>query len=144
MTLLEKALEAISDQVDDKVDDWVDKLVGELEELVDSVDDAELRAGSKEALEVLKTHQDQIADLGRKSLILFIGHVAAGNFHKATKEYYRTKADPDEIINGIIGDALEMERVRKEAEQLKKDALDLARSFGKSAIKLLPLLLSIW
>jgi hypothetical protein len=130
MSLLEKALEALGDQVDDKADDWFEKLTDQLDELVADASDDELREGGEKALEVLKD-------------TLFIAHVAAGNNTKASNEYYRSKASAREIIDSILDDALDVNKVRKQKEELQKEALELAKLLLKGAKFLLPFLLTL-
>jgi hypothetical protein len=143
MSLLEQALNALGDHADDKASDWFDKLVAELDEQIDKAEDETLKEGGKAAVDVLKAHQGQIMGLGRKSLTLFVGHVAAGKTDEATKEYYRSKASAQEIIDSILDDAHEVNEARKEAEALKQEALDLVKSLAQGAKFLLPLLLGL-
>lgn len=143
MSLLEKALEALGDQVDDKADDWFEKLTDQLDELVADASNDELREGGEKALEVLKDNQDKFVGLGKKSLTLFIAHVAAGNNTKASNEYYRNKASAREIIDSILDDALDVDKVRKQKEELLKEALELAKLLVKGAKFLLPFLLTV-
>lgn len=143
MSLLEKALDAISDQVDDKADDWLDKLIEKLDELIDGTDNAELRTGGKQALQIVKDNQGKLVGLGKKSFIMFMAHTAAGMSDEAAKEYYRSTASPREIIDAILNDAVDLEKLYREREELKKEALELAKTLLKGARFLLPFLLTL-
>lgn len=144
MSLLDNALKALNNQVDDKADDWFDKLVGKLDELIKDTSDAELKQGGKAAIEVLRKNQDKFVGLGRKSFTYFMAHAAAGKVGEATKEYYRQKASAREIIDSILDDALDLNRARKEAEALKKEAAELVKVIAQGARFLLPLLLTLF
>ena len=143
MSLLAKALDAIGDQVDDKAEDWFDKLMGKLDELVDGADNDELRTGGKQALQVVKDNQDKLVGLGKRSFIMFVAHAAAGQSDEAAKEYYRNTASPRDIIEAILEDAVDLEQLYREREELKKEALELAKTLLKGARFLLPFLLTL-
>ena len=142
MSLLEKALSALGDQADDKADGWFDDLVDGLDNLVAKSSNDDLKEGGEAALSLLRDNQDKFAGLGKKSLTLFISHVAAGNNVNAAKEYYRNKASATEIINSILDDAIDVEKVRRQKEDLLKEALELAKMLANGAKFLLPLLLA--
>jgi len=143
MSLLEQALELLGDQVDDKADGWFEKLVDELDDLVDDAKDDDLKDGGKKALTVLKDNQDKFVGLGRKSFTLFLAHVAAEKDDEAAKEYYRSKASAREIINSILDDAFDVDRVRKQKEKILAEALEVVKLIAKGAKFLLPLLIAI-
>lgn len=143
MSLLEKALDALGDQVDDKADDWFDKLVNKLDELIDNTENDELREGGKDALKIVKDNQDKFIGLGRKSFTLFVAHVAADRADDAAREYYRNTASPREIIESILDDAVDLEEVYRRKEELKKEALELAKLLLKGAKFLLPFLMTL-
>lgn len=143
MSLLEKALRALGDQLDDKADGWFEKLTDELDDLVASASDYELREGGEKALAVLKDNRGKFIGLGKKSLTLFISYVAVGNGAEAANEYYRNKASAREIIDSILEDALDVEKVRRQKEALKKEALELVKLLAKGAKFLLPFFLVV-
>ena len=142
MSLLKQALELLGSKADDKADDWFDKLTNQLGELIEDISNDDLKNGGKEALKVLKDNEDKFKALGKKSLILFVANVAADNTDEATKEYYRSKASVKEIIDSILDDAIDIEKIRKQREELKKEALELCKLLLTGAKFLLPLLLT--
>lgn len=142
-SLFEKALDLLGKQVDSHADDWFDDLVDKLGEMVEESSNDELKQGGKAALQVLEDNQDKFVGLGRKSLLLFVAHVAAGKTDAATKEYLRAKASAREIIDSILGDAIEIERARKKIEELKKEAVEVGKLLLTGAKFLLPLLLTL-
>ena len=143
MSLLAKALAALGDQAFDDTDGWFEKLLDKLGALVASSSNDDLREGGEKALEVLKNNQDKFIGLGCKSLTMFIANVAAGDDSEAAKEYYRSKASPQEIIDSILADALDIEKLRRQKEELIKEAIELAKLLAAGAKFLLPLLLAL-
>ena len=143
MSLLETALDALGDAADSQAEGWFETLVDSLDVLVDGTSNEELKSGGKEALQVLRDNDAKFIGLGKKSLIMFIAHVAVGDTDKATKEWLRNKATASEIIDSILNDALEVEKVRKENEALIAEAIEVAKLLLKGARFLLPLILAL-
>ena len=143
MSLLEKALDALGDQIDNKADDWFEKLVDKLDDLISSTENDELREGGKDALQVVKDNQDKFVGLGKKSFILFVAYVAANKTDDAAREYYRNTASARDIIDSILIDAIDLEKVYLQREEFKKEALELAKLLLKGAKFLLPFLLTL-
>ena len=143
MSLLEAALDALGDQVEDNADDWFERLTDSLDNLINDTNSDELRIGGNAALQIVKDNQDKFVALGKKSFILFVAHVAADRHDDAAKEYYRNTASARDIINSILNDAVDLEILYREREELKKDALELAKLLLKGAKFLLPFLLTL-
>lgn len=142
-SLLEKALDALGVEAEDKSEEWLDRLTEKLSELIEETEDPELREEGRKAWQVVMLNRDKIVGLGKRSFILFVSHVAANRTNEAAKEYYRSKASAREIIDSILNDAIDLNKIRRDVEALKKEALDLATQILKGAKYLLPLLLAL-
>jgi len=140
MSLLKKALEQLGDG---KVDGWFDSLITELDALVAGAQDKELREGGAKALNVLKENKDQFVSLGKKSFIMFLTYAAAERNDDAAKEFYRNSASANDIINGILDDAFDIDRARREKEEIIADAIEIAKLIAKGAKFLIPFILMI-
>ena len=139
-SLLNEALDLLGDKLETKSDEWLDKLIEKLDELIRSTEDEELRDGGLKALDILKDHKDKLSFLGKRAFLLFITHAAARRDDEAAKEYYRAKASAREIIDSILDDAFDIERVRREKEDIFNEAFGLVKTIASGARFLLPFL----
>jgi hypothetical protein len=143
MSLFKKALDSLQDQFDDNADDWFDSLTDKLGDLVADTQDETLKEGGTVALDVLKNNKTRLVGLGGKGLTLFISHAAAGNEDAATLEYIRSEASVDELIDGILDDAVKVAQDKANRDKMKEDALDILKQIGTAGARfLLPLLLA--
>lgn len=140
MPLLVDALNVLGDEVEDNSDAWLDKLLGELTDLIRATEDQELREGGLAALEVIIVNKDKFVALGKRSFIMFIAFVAAGRKNDAANEYYRSTASAREIIDSILDDAVDLEKLYRDKEAVKEQALELALILLKGSRLLLPFL----
>jgi hypothetical protein len=143
MGLLETALNALGDQLDDHGDDWFDKLLDQLDGLVESSSDETLKLGGQKALQILKDNPDKFINLGKKGLVVFTAHVAAGKTADARLMWLRSHASADDIIEEILRDAAGMAVDKKAQEELKKQAWEIVKLLAEGAKFLLPLLLAL-
>lgn len=145
MSLFEEALKKVNAKqlMDDTADGWFDRLTEELDQMVLSSDNDVVKTEGSKAVEILKNHKSKLLSMGKKSLTLFVSHVATGNLNSASDEYYRTKASADEIISGILSDAKELHKTHEEIKAMKAEALEIAKSLLSTAKTLLPLMLGM-
>lgn len=142
-SLLEKAFDALGAEADDKSEEWLNKLSEQLIELIEQTEDPELREEGRKAWQVVMLNKDKIIGLGKRSFILFVSHIAANRQNEAAKEYYRSKASAREIIDSILDDAFDLDKIRRDVEAVKQEALDVVTQILKGAKYLLPLLLAL-
>ena len=144
MSLLEQALASLEEnQTAGLAEEWLDHLIKKLDDLIKKTDDEDLRKGGAKALDVIIANKSKFIALGKKSFILFIAYVASNRNNDAAKEYYRTKASPQEIIDSILDDAIDLNEIRIKRDELIEEALGLAKMLATGARYLLPLLLVV-
>jgi hypothetical protein len=143
MSLLKKALETLQGQFDDNGDDWFDSLIDKLDDLIVNTQDETLKEGGVVALGVLKKNKTRLVGLGSSGLTLFVSHAAAGNEEAATLEYIRKEASVDELIDGVLGDAVKVAQDKVDRDMMKATALEILKEIGAAGARfLLPLLLA--
>lgn len=137
MSTLETLLKSIPDEVD-----WFPKLMGKVDDLVDEMDDGDLKEGTVVVVNVLKEREEDLKKLSKGSFILFVSYVAAGKTNDAVLEYTRHEATVDELISGMLNDAAGVINAKKRRDELVDIALDIVKLIAiEGAKKLLPLLL---
>ena len=143
MPLFKQALDSLRGQYDDKGDEWFDSLTKELNKLIYKTEDEYLKKGAIEALKVVKSYKPSFLSLGYKGLTLFISHVARGDTHEAQMVFIKTEASADDLIDGMLKDAVTVAQEEIDSKKAKAQALEIARSIGAAGARfLLPLLLA--
>ena len=144
MGLLDNLLNSANDKLQQKANsgEWFDDLTSKADGLLNNTADGELKNGGKIALDALKAHRQDVIDLGKNSLTLFVAHMASGQDEKAVLEYIK-KASADDLIKGMLNDAKAVVDDKKAREKAKAEALALIKDITLTGARyLLPLILA--
>ncbi len=137
------ALDSLGDQGDDHSPEWLDSLLEKMLDLSNALPDESIKKQNEEILQLVATHKQKFVKLGKKSFIMFINYLASGDEDKALKEFFPKEASAQDIIDGIVDDAINIEEKRLEEEQFKREVIEVIKVLAQGAKILLPLLLSV-